>query len=250
MQQWAIDVMATTPVAANDRELVVAATFARGTSTVSAIRRLAKHGFGVHALMLCRSLFEDALTATWIAVAAPQDLIERHDEHDALSRRLMRAAEGREPSREEVAASMTAEERARFGNHAHLSWTGRTPHEQLREVGDAWGDESSRAKHLEALWLYHRRFQRLNNTFLHHSPMGIAPFYEWPEGEPLELKIATTDGQSFDALANAVITYGFLLTATIDYLAPEKRQELDALRTECLAEVDGATLARRETQGG
>jgi hypothetical protein len=246
MQQWATATMAQTPAASDEREIVVAATFARGTSTVSAIRRLAVHGFGVHGLMLARSLFEDALTATWVQVTAPEDIIHRYDRHHALSRELAAAATGREPSADEVEAALTEEDRRLFGRHAERSWTGQSAQEQLRAITRSWQGSPRHAKRLEGLWLYHRLFQRLNSTLLHNSPQGMEPFYEWHEGEPFTLKMAKTDERAFDALVNALITYGFLVTATLDMLAPARREEFDALRGSLLAEVDAAVADRSD----
>jgi len=138
--------MAVTPIDLREaRTVVLAATLARGTSTLVAIRRLSMDGHGVQGLMLCRSLFEDALTATWIQVAAPKDLEHRYDLHMEMSRRLAAAAEGREPTPEEVEKALTKEERRLFGHHAHKSWTGRSSQTQVRIIDRSGGGSLRRS---------------------------------------------------------------------------------------------------------
>ena len=234
------------PHPADASGLILAATFARGTSTLVAARTLAERGYGVHAKMLCRSLFEDALTATWIQATAPEDIEQRHDAHIYMVRKLTSMATDREPTREEIREALTPEERRLFGEHGGGSWTGRSSFQQMQDLSAAWAGLPEEEGRLRGLWQWLRTFQRMNSTLLHHSPMGLEAFYRWPEGEPLELRIADQSDESFDALAHGLVTYGFLLWASVERFAPDRKAELEERRRQLVRDVDAAHRQRRE----
>lgn len=237
-EQWAITNAHSMRHPDGINEVLIAATFARGTSTLAAIRALAEKDHGVHAQMMSRSLFEDALTATWIQATEPTDLLERHDAYIYVFRKLARLTTGSEPPAQAVRDALTPRERVLFGNLGTGPWTGASSFKQLQDIARAWGDEPAKEGLLRGLWQYHGVFQRMNNGLIHNTPLGLEAFYKLPDDGPLELIIATHAGESFDALANGLMTYGILLAATVGVLLPAKGGELAVLRDRLLATVD------------
>jgi hypothetical protein len=249
LRRWATNALAGAKPPAGTRDLAVAASFARGTSTLAAIRLVAAHGYGVQGLMLGQRLFADALMATWLATCPCDDLALRQERHRELAVELTLTAARREPTVDEVNAFLTAEERRLFGGNADGSWTGRSALDRLREVEAAWAGAAGTEDRLDALWTLHDRLRRLEHTFLRNSPLGLEPFLDRPAAEAATARLTGDDGLAPDALVTALATYDLLVAAAIDVLAPEQRNQLAALRDELGPVVRTASSVRQRLSG-
>jgi len=74
--------------------------------------------------------------------------------------------------------------------------------------------------------------------------MGLDAFYTWEPGSALELRIADHSDESFDGLVHGLITYGFLLLATVERFLRARKPELSQRRAELMRMIDVAHRRR------
>jgi hypothetical protein len=154
-------------------DLVVRVTFARATSTLAALARLADLGFGVQAGMLGRSLFDDVVTATWLSVVGDRDdLTNRYVKHFEMSREVVNRATPNAPGEDTLGEPPPdwAEYRALFKPHLDGAWVGESTFRMLEQIEQRWAAEPKDTARVKLMWGLYRPPHRMNNNLLHHNP--------------------------------------------------------------------------------
>ena len=157
------------------RHLLVLASWTRGTSTFAGILELAELGYGPQALMLGRSLFEDAEVATWlVALDNDDELRALWEEHfDLQNLRIV----GMDPEASHTLdGERAAELAAKFNDPRNqgFQWTRASSHVRRKEIRDAL----PRLPILETVSLgldtLAERHVIWAHAMLHNSPWGHA----------------------------------------------------------------------------
>jgi uncharacterized protein DUF5677 len=203
--------------------VIVAALFARGTSTTEAILLLAEHGFGQQAMMLNRSLYEHMVDAHW-AHDNWQLARERLVQHAQLHWHLRRETAARHPDvfgavadAEALPADRLQELKRVFGKHGVKSWTGLNMQERVTAIESLFQNECSR------LWQVHDVLHNLNNAEIHPSAWSLGcAARRVPQrggGEMVQLRMGPEPELVSSAVGNAWWSYGHLLALVHDAFA-------------------------------
>lgn len=210
-----------------EADVVLYGTAARGHKTYRALLYLCSLGFGPQAMMLARSLIEDALTARWTELHS-DDAIERivrHEKHmayvfsETLKERKLDLGDlaNLEPLTEDELKAAIED----FGKYGQRPWTGHRGLVELsKDLDEDWGDENERylLGHVCAIHL------RYVNLTLHNTAVSIAkPSY------PNDVTAAYDAGESEDGIAGALMV-GFWAFAHLFrvILRGELRDEFEA----------------------
>lgn len=149
------------------------AIFARSTLTYRAIMHLCRGGYGEHADMLNRSLFEDMAAAHWVSLHR-EEAVARIEQHHQHSRVLWNRVIERRPGLGEPVELGLSEETVEqldrlFGKHGHRSWLGFGMWDLVSEIEQLWPDDEGR----EQLWRFYELAHRANNQKLHLSSFSL-----------------------------------------------------------------------------
>lgn len=204
-------------------------TYVRSSKTYQASFLLAGRGYGVHAGMLNRSLFEDMLVVHWIK-KNPREGPEKYERHRRHVIEQMREALTKHGAGVEMAhlpALSDADREAYAKEFGYRSWTGLTTYELTREVEDEW-PEGKFGRDL--LWWIYDIAQRFNNLILHHSAMGLGLTAEVDEAEgTTRLDVGPSTAHVQGALLTAFYCYMQTMTRVLD---EEQVRQLQALSDE------------------
>jgi Family of unknown function (DUF5677) len=215
-------------------DVILYGTASRGMKTYRGSLYLCCLGFGPQAMILNRSLIEDALTARWAELHRDEALerLTRHEQHmlylfaETMKKRELDpgALADLDPLTDEELAQATSD----FGQHGELAWTGHSIWKLFEKVADEWGDQKERD-----LLVHMRSFAlRYANLTTHNTAASIAkptfieddrPFYNAGESKD-DIGAALLSG--FWAFGNLyrVVLYG------------EQREEFEAFYADHIME--------------
>ena len=239
---------------------IMLALFYRGKTTLQAIITLCRHGFGLQAMMLCRSLFEDMVDAHWVR-ANPSEALARYSEHARLTnlknaKRLENYQEVlREPLSEELQEAVQAIDKAteeqlrvRYGRHGTGSWTGLNLHRRVEAVAPQWGGEQDQS------WL--RMFRDFGNQYANETlhPTSSSLFRQvTPPSPETGGRIGLHSGSSTEGISQALLMASWAFAQLLGLLDEEfelgMRTAVEEAMVEALRTGHTLTDGQRRTTG-
>lgn len=237
------DLYSDTPV-----QQLVNGTYARATSTFTAIHGLVTNEHPLQAAMLSRPLFEDMVVAHWVALHAedPDWLIERFLDH----RDAMRLAEARarrkigwsEPDLDDI-IEREAELMDEYGDYAQKDWWGKHKNGSrvtVPRLVDLLSDAERFQPRLKGeqpiLQQYYAVVQKFATQCLHHTAVGMEVQLTREGGVPV---IAPLPDET-QVLAASYWTYGQLVYLVLE-LQPADFGEFQGIFLDGLYNVFGPT---------
>jgi SEC-C motif len=174
---------------------VVNGEFVKLLNGYGAVLQLARAGIGLHAQLICRSMFEGAVTAWWASqhreyVEANYGLYRRYVQNLVYEMTL--------ESLEEDPPLLTRDERLHaerlFGERGQRPWTGVTFWEMAKEMVDATeAADPPMGAHLRRLFQVRHR---MNNWMMHSTALAIQTSIEYVEGNAMFRLGGSTRGVS------------------------------------------------------
>ena len=162
----------------DDAFTMIVAVFARSTYTYRGVLRLCGLGYAPQADMLCRSLFEDMVTAHWASLPAHRDeVVARNSQaqHDHNRLLLNDIAKKHDWLVDVVADAADLEERrdeltSMFGPTGTSPGRDPTLYKLVEEVEELWPDEAGK----RYLWGAFDAGHRSNNQAVHTTAAAIS----------------------------------------------------------------------------
>lgn len=191
-----------------DRIIVLEAS--RATKTFDAIIRLCALGFGEHAMMVNRSLFEGMAVAHWVPDNRREAvrLFTRYARYSALLWREQFDALGWLDEADlkrarPVGPKQRREFKKLFGTYGEKPWTRRSVPSLVDAIEHQW-DQEGRVQ----LRSFHDVGNRTSNQMLHSSPFSVGAVAIGETEDALHTSIGATDQFVSESLAFAYWTYG------------------------------------------
>jgi hypothetical protein len=212
-----------------DRIIVLEAS--RATKSFDAIMRLCALGFGEHAMMLNRSLFEGMAVAHWVPDNRREAvrLFTRYARYSALLwREQFNALGWLEEADLKRARSVGPKQRREFkklfGTYGEQPWTRRSVPKLVDAIEHQW-DQKGRVQ----LRIFHDVAHRTSNQMLHSSPFSAGAAAIGETEDALHTSIGATDQFVSQALFFAHWTYGQLFSLLIKVFRISSREAFRAV---------------------
>lgn len=227
-----------------DRIIVLEAF--RATKTFQVIIRVCALGFGEHAMMLNRSLFEGMAVAHWVPEHRREavGLFTRYSRYSELLWRetfeeLGWLDEADLPSARPVGPKKRREFEKLFGKYGERGWIRRSLPRLVKQIEHQW-DEQGRVD----LRISHDVANRTFNLMLHSSPFSAGTAAVGETQDALHVSLGATDQFVSQALLSAYWTYGQVFSLLIKVF---RISSLEAFRA--VWQPGGEIFSRKPVEG-